>query len=39
MARVAAGPETQTARYSGQKIVLFAHGGTIRAALALAHWG
>ena len=36
MARVAQGLTQQTARYSGQKIVLFAHGGTIRAALALA---
>ena len=36
MARVAGGLKAQTAEHAGQNIVLFAHGGTIRAALAHA---
>ena len=36
MMRVTKGLRRQTTRFSGQKIVLFTHGGTIRAALALA---
>ena len=36
MARVAQGLRQQTAKYAGQNLVLFTHGGTIRAALAHA---